>query len=782
MPGKLGTQSYLNGDSLGLGAKLNFAFITVILVVVLGHVGYALFIDWKHGQDDAKGRLQAVLSRLDSKEINQLWQNDVNYAVSLSSDPAVDDAFSKQDHEALGKAVKAFTDKTGLDAIVTVLDNRGKVLYSSDAPAKFGYSIIDKCPGIDEAVRNTKWTGFGAFSPTGQITATSMVSFKIGPAMTGVVAVSNPINNQFLTGIVNKFKFLEDPSLKGVDLAVVSFKGGKVVAFTSGLVGTDRGFLNKVNETGIKAIPEKEFEYGGRLWLPRSLTTGGPPPALILASTQLPDVLPKALFYAGEMGAVCAVAIIMSLIFSTAISGSVRQSLAFLTGRARDLAANKLSMAPLEGLQGEWLELAELMDTAVASLRSTIHSMKGQLSARSLETEEKSKQEDSEKIVHLNRQISDKTRQITELSKQVNVADKQSVLMKQKLDAVLQISTDGFLMLDQFGSVLSANHVFLNWMGVTEGEIAGRFCLDLVKKPGEPRNNSSSQPLARTTGNPADLINQFYPEAVVYHNVQERSVDVLAHLQPVVVDNNNINGWIMVLHDRSLRSEVAQLRTEIVAILSDSIRAQLISAESIWKSILAKAAQTMHPSVGQALAQLHVHYEQLIGLVDSLLMMYGGIVPPPVIPREAVVVTRLVAECLEEVATAARERQLSLDYKTGTGLPNLNTDREALKRVISQLLEKMIADTTPGGKVRVESQVKGPELRIGVTCSGPALPQEELDEMFVGFIEGKHAQSTYGSRLSMYLAKNNIDRLGGKIWAEADRTRGTTSIFFILPI
>ncbi len=344
---------------------------------------------------------------------------------------------------------------------------------------------------------------------------------------------------------------------------------------------------------------------------------------------------------------------------------------------------------------------------------------------------------------------------------------------------MLQVSNEGYLMLDQFGNVLSANPVFLNWVGANEGEIAGRLCFDLVKKPGEPRSDANPQVFVRPKGNPGDLINQFYPEGVVYHRYQDKQVDVLAHLHPVVTDDSNIAGWIMVLRDKSLRSEVAQLRQEIVAMLSESIRQPLVSVEPTWEAILANAG-SLSPQAGQSLAQLHSHYKQLIGLVDSLLMMHGGIMPPPMTPRQPVILTRLVAECLEEVAQQAREQQLSLDYKTLTGLPNINTDREALKRVLVQFIEKMISITSPGGRVRVESSVKGHEVRIGVSSSGPALPQEEIDDLFAGFIDGKHDEATYSSRLSMYLARDNVERLGGRIWADSEQGRGTM-IFFTLP-
>ncbi len=768
---------------MGLAAKLNFAFIAVILVMVLGHAGYALFMEWQGGRSDGEKRINAALSRLKDKEFSDIFNGDLSMATNLARDPGLMQAFAARNRDDMARAIKAFADRSGLAAFVTVTDGNGKVLYSSDSPAKFGYSIRDACPEADNALlRSSAWTGWACPTPTGTVTLTSLAPVTGGAAVAGLIAVNQPLSSEFLTGLVTKFQYLPDP-IKGVDLALLSAQEGKIVAFTSGLAGHDGGFLSRVDQQGLKALPslDKPFDQAGRLWRAVALGQDKHLVAVLLVTTPLPNIWPRAAFYAGQAGVAAIAAFALAFILATTISGSVMRPVNFLMRRAQDLAQQKQTLPPLDGLEGEWLELGELMDTAVSSMRGTVQSLKSQLAERPAEKEKKFEQAEisTEQLNQLNRQLSEKTRQLAELSKQFNQATQQTILLQQKLDSVLQVSNEGYLMLDQFGNVLSANPVFLNWVGANEGEIAGRLCFDLVKKPGEPRSDANPQVFVRPKGNPGDLINQFYPEGVVYHRYQDKQVDVLAHLHPVVTDDSNIAGWIMVLRDKSLRSEVAQLRQEIVAMLSESIRQPLVSVEPTWEAILANAG-SLSPQAGQSLAQLHSHYKQLIGLVDSLLMMHGGIMPPPMTPRQPVILTRLVAECLEEVAQQAREQQLSLDYKTLTGLPNINTDREALKRVLVQFIEKMISITSPGGRVRVESSVKGHEVRIGVSSSGPALPQEEIDDLFAGFIDGKHDEATYSSRLSMYLARDNVERLGGRIWADSEQGRGTM-IFFTLP-
>jgi Signal transduction histidine kinase len=237
----------------------------------------------------------------------------------------------------------------------------------------------------------------------------------------------------------------------------------------------------------------------------------------------------------------------------------------------------------------------------------------------------------------------------------------------------------------------------------------------------------------------------------------------------------------MVMRDKSLRSENAQLRQEIIIMLQDAIRSQLAVGEAKWVPLLSSSnPNNLSQQARQNLQELYDVYKNLLGVVDSYIMMYGGYVPPPVIPKEPIVITRLVADCLEEVTPLARDRQLLLDYKTVHGLPSINGNRDAARGILVQVLQSMIGVTAAGGRVRVESAMREGEMRISVSSSGPALPQVEIEDMFVGFIEGKHNMETYSDRLSMYLARNNIERLGGKIWAESEAGRGTF-VYFTLP-
>lgn len=767
---------------MGLGARLNFAFLTVILVMVAAHAA-AQYIGERNAALSAAHKIVDPAIRQLSNETDIIQKRNEGLATKLSTDTAFNQAFQSKDRAAMIGAIKSFVDRTGMPGYVTVIDDRAKIYYSGDAPAKFGYPARDIPDYIQELLHESRvWYGPAALTATGTFSVIGMVPIKNGNNITGLVAVCQPINTEFLTGLQKKVELTQ--SVQNLDLLLFSVKDGRVLAFTPGLATHDSGFVSSLNREGMKAISSADMEKVGRLWRTyRFETSDRKVMAVVLVTTPLPDLKMQLAAIAGQAGIAGFLAIVLAILFSVGISGRFNRSIQFLAQRARDLAAQKTNIPALDGLTHEFVELAEVIDTAVTSPRSSVRSLQNQMGRHQEEIAEKQQQIEtaSGQVEAVNRQLMIQSKQLSEISKQINHANAQSILLQQKLASVLQISTEGFLILDAYGNVLSANPTFLNWAGCTEAEIAGRFCFELVRKPGEPpSNNGQHSAFTHHGGKPGDLIAQFYPEGTIYNVRQDKFVEVLAHLQPVMTDDQNIQGYVMVLRDKSLHSEAARLRKEIVAMLQESIRAPLAMADQKWGSVLTTtSSQFGNTALAPALIDLHSNYQAVLGVIDSLLMMHAGIVPVQPIQREQISITRLIGDCLEQVAQQARAHQIMLDYKTVTGLPGTALDKEIIRDIVVQLLEKMISVTAPGGRVRVESTAKNNEIRLSIFSSGPALAATEIEDMFAGFVQGKHSEDTYSSRLSLYLVRNNLERLGGKIWAESDRG---TYFYFTLPV
>jgi signal transduction histidine kinase len=774
---------------LGLGAKLNFAFLTVILVMVGAHAA-AQYIGEHNSAIQAAHKVVDPAFRQLANETELIQKRNAVLAGRVANDPAFVAAFQSKDRAAIASAVRACINQFGIEGDVVVIDSAAKVLFSTDAPAKPPYPVEDE--DVKRLLHlNQAWFGPASLTATGNFSIVGMVPIAKGGSTSGLLAVCQPVNGEFLSGLQKKVEITN--GVKDLDFLLFSVKDGKVLAWTPDLNGKDGGFITNLNRTPRQAQKFGiDTENNGRLWkMYKFVASDMRPIALIFATTPFPDGKSQLAAIIGQAAISGFLAMVLAVMFSVSISNKVSKSLQFLVIRAKALAAQKKDLPALDGLSGEFIELAEVIDTAVTSPRSSVKSLQTQMSRHQEDLAEKQRAVEaaSSQVEAVNRQLMIQSKQLSEVSKQINHANAQSVFLQQKLASVLAISTEGFLILDAFGNMLSCNPMFCNWAGASEQELAGKFVFDLVRKPDEPPagngnplgGNGQYPAFSHHSGQPGDLLGQFFPEGHVHNHQTGKVANVLLHLQPITMDDQSIQGYVMVLRDKSLHSEANRLRNEIVAMLQESIRAPLLVADQKWSSVLTTTTSTQMGAspLGPALIDLHSNYQAVMGVIDSLLMMHTGIMPVQPVNREQTSITRLIGDCLEQVAHQARAHQIMLDYKTVTGLPSTAIDKEILRDISIQLLEKMISLTAPGGRVRVESTAKNNEIRLSIFSSGPALPPGEIEDMFAGFIQGKHSEDTYSSRLSLYLVRNNLERLGGKIWAESDRG---IYFYFTLPI
>jgi signal transduction histidine kinase len=575
-------------------------------------------------------------------------------------------------------------------------------------------------------------------------------------------------------------------------MAVVSQPEGQITAATPYLLKNNDGFLSKIAQDGFKTIPSGSFDTGNLMWRNFVLSQGKSDiVGSVLEATPLENIWWKVRDVLQQAAIIGGIALALGFFFSATLAASINSSLNFLIQRTRDLAAQKPVLASMEGLSGEWLELGEFIDTAVSSLRTTIANLKNQLLEQpsgggsnapgtSSKAGEKGSTAGTAQLDGLNKQLTAQSKQLGEFSRQLQFANQQIAQSKQKLSVVMQTSTDAFLTLDATGKILSANAAFLSWVGAGEAEIAGRNYFEVVHKSEEGSGRAQILPVAAPSS-PEDFKARFIPDAVVHSILNNKPTELFAQLAPISIDNKQIDGWMVSLHDKSLGAESVQLRADIVSLLSESIRKPLTDVEPAWLSVIDTMASSMNPSAGQQLAEIHNHYKQLLSVVDSLLMVYGGFVPAPTVPRERLSVSNLIKEALETVSAFAAKQKIALNYKTTTELPSLYSDRDTIHRILLQVLEKMLTITESGGHVHIESSLHDKEMRIGVVSSGPTLSQADIADMFAGFIEGKHDEASYRSRVSLYMARNSVERLGGKIWAESANGQGA-AIYFKLPV
>jgi len=174
----------------------------------------------------------------------------------------------------------------------------------------------------------------------------------------------------------------------------------------------------------------------------------------------------------------------------------------------------------------------------------------------------------------------------------------------------------------------------------------------------------------------------------------------------------------------------------------------------------------------KALADLKSGLERATRLSEQLLTLARTEpgVDAPERPEALVDLTALAREVIAELAPLAAEKAVDLGLSEG-GKAVVRGDAEALRTLLSNLIDNAVRYTASNGRVDITAQAEGDRVALAVRDNGPGIAPAERARVFDRFYRGQSAStpqaaqraSTRGSGLGLAIVKRIADRHGAEI-------------------
>jgi len=130
-----------------------------------------------------------------------------------------------------------------------------------------------------------------------------------------------------------------------------------------------------------------------------------------------------------------------------------------------------------------------------------------------------------------------------------------------------------------------------------------------------------------------------------------------------------------------------------------------------------------------------------------------------------------VAELVERVVEAARvyaPPSVSLELNVPEELPRVAADLDKVRQVLVNLVENAIKYSPDGGRVEVGAEEHDGAVRFFVRDEGLGIAAEERERIFEKFYRADPhmIRGVGGTGLGLYICKELVNRMGGRIWVE----------------
>jgi signal transduction histidine kinase len=239
----------------------------------------------------------------------------------------------------------------------------------------------------------------------------------------------------------------------------------------------------------------------------------------------------------------------------------------------------------------------------------------------------------------------------------------------------------------------------------------------------------------------------------------------------------NFNRMVEMLQEKE------ELRRNFIANLTHDFRTPLIAQERALELLMEEFSQSDLKELAPLSNGLLENNRHLLKMVNQLLEMYKYEAGQIEINREPVDLPHLVQQCLDQLEPLARKQNITLEAQFDPALTRQPLDKDALKRVLVNLLGNAVENIPKGSRIVVKVTPLPPNpgdssedggAEIQVQDNGQGIPPEVLHRIFDRYYSGNDKRRKIGSGLGLYISKLLIEAHEGTLTVESEVGAYTT--------
>jgi signal transduction histidine kinase len=238
-------------------------------------------------------------------------------------------------------------------------------------------------------------------------------------------------------------------------------------------------------------------------------------------------------------------------------------------------------------------------------------------------------------------------------------------------------------------------------------------------------------------------------------------------------------GVVYAFHDITEERALEQIRQDLVATVSHELRTPLAAIFGSAVTLNRDDLELQHDIRERLLNVIVDESARLTTIVNDLLLasqLDAG--------RLEVQIESCDARALAEGVVGAARTHLPEGIRVelepvAHDVPPVSADEALLRQVLDNLLDNAVKYSPGGGDVRLSVESADDVVRFRVADEGLGIPAAEHGRIFEKFyrLDPDMSGGIGGTGLGLYIARELVRRVGGRIWVKANEGGG--SIFYV---
>lgn len=358
---------------------------------------------------------------------------------------------------------------------------------------------------------------------------------------------------------------------------------------------------------------------------------------------------------------------------------------------------------------------------------------------------------------------------------------------KQRLDAIIEQSADGVMILDAVSRITVFNRALSQMMGRPAAAVIGRqhdevFQWHSLKTPMDLKK-------ALANGWPLPGAAHLYVEGDVQRpyadddqSADGNRISLGVTYAPLMDSDGRMTDIIANVRDLTRYREEESLQKTFISVVSHELKTPVSIIKGYAGTLRRQDAHWSPEVVDDSLTVIEEEADNLNDLIDSLLevsRLQAGTFNLEV--SDDVFLPEVAANVTRKFRSQAKNHQFVLKFDEA--FPLVVGDERRLTQVLNNLVGNAIKYSPDGGDIIISGAVHPQHVTISVQDRGIGIPEHQHHRIFLKFsrLDNALSRKTEGTGLGLFLSKAIIEAHQGRIWFHNNPDGPGTTFTFSLP-
>ncbi len=224
---------------------------------------------------------------------------------------------------------------------------------------------------------------------------------------------------------------------------------------------------------------------------------------------------------------------------------------------------------------------------------------------------------------------------------------------------------------------------------------------------------------------------------------------------------------------------MSTIQDEFIATVSHELRTPLTSIRGFSQTLLNSWDKIDDENKKKFIQIISDQSNRLIHLVENVLTVSKMNAGCEVLKKVDVneVIKRIIPIFTEQYKTRKFVQKLNVN------LPPAWIDEDKFQQILTNLIDNAAKYSTEGKTVTIKTELAENFVEIKIIDEGVGIKQEDFDKVFKKFsrLENHLTSTTQGNGLGLYITKQLVEGMGGKINFTSESGKGTTFVV-LMPV